>query len=86
MTYLEVIWVQVSFVFISGFVSILSVLDDGVQQLFKHLIGLLISCHTALRHKEGVVWNGHMENQFDMQIDEVSLEYTRHDYTNTQST
>lgn len=55
MTYLEVVWVQVSFVFISGFVSILSVLDDGVQQLLKHLIGFLISCHTALRHKEGVV-------------------------------
>lgn len=51
----------------------MSVLDDRVQQLLKHLIGLFISRHTANSHNKGVAYHGNIEAHFNMQIEAVSL-------------
>lgn len=44
----------------------MSVLDYRVQQILKHLIGLLISGHTANSHDERVSWDGDTENELNM--------------------
>lgn len=52
--YLQVGCVEVSLVLVCGFVSSMSVLDDGVQQLFEDLVCLLVSSDAAHGHDEGV--------------------------------
>lgn len=59
--YLEVVWVQVSLVFVCGFVSPVAVFNDGVQKILEHFIRLLIASNAAHRHDEGMTWN--MEDQ-----------------------
>lgn len=55
--YLEVVWVQVSLVFVCGFISTMTVLNDGIQKIFEHLIRLLVSSNAAHRHDERMSWN-----------------------------
>lgn len=52
--YLQVVWVEVGLVLVCGFVSSMSVLDHGVQQLLEDLVCLLVSSDTAHGHDEGV--------------------------------
>lgn len=51
---LQVVGVQVRLVFVCRFVSSVAVFDHWVQQVFEHLVGLLISGHAAHRHDERV--------------------------------
>lgn len=53
---LEVVWVQISLVLVCGFISTMAVLNDGVQELFEHIVCLLISGHAAHRHDERMSW------------------------------
>lgn len=55
--YLEVVWVQVSLVFVCGFISTMTVLNDGIQEIFEHLICFLVSSNTAHSHDERMPWN-----------------------------
>lgn len=52
--YLQVLEVQVSLVFVGGLVSVMTVGDDGVQQLLEDLVRLLVSGNAAHGHDEGV--------------------------------
>ena len=52
--HLQVLEVQVGLVLVGGFVSTVTVGDDGVQQILEDLIGLLITSNTADSHDEGV--------------------------------
>lgn len=52
--YLHVCWVEVGLVFVCGFVSSVSCLDHGVQQLFEDFVRLLVSGDAAHGHDEGV--------------------------------
>ncbi len=52
--HLQVLEVQVSLVLVSGLVSTMTVADDGVKQILKDLIGLLITSNAANSHDEGV--------------------------------
>lgn len=51
---LQVVGVQVRLVFVCRFVSSVAVFDHWVQQVFEHLVGLLVSGHAAHRHDERV--------------------------------
>lgn len=48
--------VEVGLVLVSGFVTPVPVLDDGVKEILEHLVGLLVTSHTAHGHDEGVTW------------------------------
>lgn len=53
-SHLQVLEVQVGLVLVGGFVSTMTVGDDGVQQVLEELVGLLITSHAAHSHDEGV--------------------------------
>jgi len=59
---LQVVEVQVGLVLVGGLVAAVAVLDDGVEQLLEHLVGLLVSGHAAHRHDERVAWGGEDTN------------------------
>lgn len=48
--------VEVSLVLVGGFVTPMPVLDDGVEEILEHLVGLLVTGHTAHGHDERVTW------------------------------
>lgn len=52
--YLQAFRVQVRLVFVCWFVSSVAVFDHWVQQIFEHLVSLLVSGDTAHRHDERV--------------------------------
>ena len=61
---------------VGGFVSTVTVGDDGVQQILEDLIGLLITSNTADSHDEGVALGtkrkhdkvGHIASQRNIKI------------------
>lgn len=53
-TCLQVLKVQVGLVLVAGSITIVTVGDDGVQQLLEDLVALLITGHAAHSHDEGV--------------------------------
>lgn len=52
--HLQVLEVQVGLVLVGGFVSAVTVGDDGVQQILEDLVGLLVTSNAANGHDEGV--------------------------------
>lgn len=58
-SYLQVLKVQVSAVFVSGLVASMTVRNDGVKKILKDIIGLLITSHTSHSHNEGMTCVGH---------------------------
>ncbi len=52
--YLQIFRVQVRLVFVCWFVSSVAVFDHWVQQVFEHLVRLLVSSNAAHRHDERV--------------------------------